>query len=286
MALGHMARADNGGDCLVIGSEKMTHIKPNVAAGILGKRESEHDTRYGATLPAHGALVTRAYLERHGVPESALHAVAVKNHEHASLNPNAHFQSRITVEEVAASPLIADPLRRNHCAPVSDGAAAVLLSADAGNVAFTGWGKGADTVLFQERTDITRFVATARAAQQACKMAGVKPADADVVEIHDAFVSFELINIEDMGLFAPGEAWKALAAGELGIGGRIAVNTSGGMKARGHPIGATGVSGTVEICSQLTGTAGDRQQPGAKLGMVQSVGGVSRDSYTFVLERC
>ncbi len=269
---------------LVLGVEKMTHLDPAVAAGILGGRENAHDSLYGATLPALGGLVTRAYLERHNVPESALDAVAIKNHHNGSLNPNAHFRTPITVEQIENSPLVADPLKRFHCAPVSDGAAAALFSRDDGAVTLTGWGRGLDTPLFQDRVDPTRFRATADAAHTAFAMAKCEPAGVNVVEIHDAFTSFELINLEDMGFFEPGMAWHALTDRRLDIGGDVAVNSSGGMKARGHPIGATALSGTAEVFAQLTHAAGARQQPNAAVAAVQSVGGVSRESYVFVYE--
>jgi acetyl-CoA acetyltransferase len=271
-------------DVIVIGSEKMTHLQHGDAAGRLAGLENDHDARYGATLPALGGLVTHAYLDRYDVPEDALHRVAVKNHRHAASNPKAHFQKAVTIEEVAASPLVADPLRRLHCAPTSDGAAAVRLSHDESTLAYTGWGRGLDRHLLQEREDITRFVATAEAASTALARAGVATDDIDVVEIHDAFSSFELINLEEMGFYEPGTAWRALANGELTINGSLAVNTSGGMKAKGHPIGATGLSQTAEVCAQLARTAGSRQHDGARLGMVQSAGGVSKESYVFVIE--
>jgi acetyl-CoA acetyltransferase len=278
------AGREDARDVLVIGAEKMTHLRPAETAGILATRENAHDRRYGATLPALGGLVTGAYLERHGVPVEALHLVSVKNHRNGALNPKAHFQKPVTVEAVAESPLVADPLRRLHCAPVSDGASALVLSPEDGDVALTGWGKGVDTPLFQDRRDITRFVATARAAETARAMANVQPADVDVVEIHDAFASFELINMEEMAFYEAGSSWRALTAGEFDIGARRAVNPSGGKKAKGHPIGTTGISSAGELVEQLTGTAGARQQPNARVGMAQSVGGVARDSYVFVVE--
>ena len=219
--------AAEGGDVLILGAEKMTHLTPAVAAGILSQREKPHDRAYGATLPALGALVTRAYLRKYRIPETSLHEVAVKNHEHAAKNPIAHFQREISRRDVVESPLIADPLRRLHCAPTSDGAAAVLLSTTEGPAWYRGWGTGTDVPLFQERGDISRFVATAEAAEAARSMADVQLADIDVVEIHDAFASFELINLEEMGFYPRGTAWKALEAGNLRLNSKLAVNTSG-----------------------------------------------------------
>jgi acetyl-CoA C-acetyltransferase len=283
-ALTNMSATGSRGDVLVVGSEKMTHLDPAVVAGVLAARENQHDRRYGATLPALGALVTRSYMERFGVPETALHRVAIKNHRHGSRNPNAHFRREITLEEVASSPLVADPLRRLHCAPISDGAAAVLLSGDPGDVGFAGWGRGIDTPLFQERGNIARFVGTARAAHTALERAAVTPGDIDVIEIHDAFSSFEMINLEEMGFYPLGSSWRALEDGDLNIGGKLAVNSSGGMKAKGHPIGATGLSSIVELHEQLTGRAGPRQHGNPRLGIIQSVGGVAKESYVFVVE--
>jgi len=272
------------GVVMVLGVEKMTHLPPAKTAGFLSQRGNPHDRAYGATLPALGALVTRTYLRAYGVPESALHQVAVKNHEHGSKNPKAHFQNTVTEDEVASSPLVCDPLRRLHCAPTSDGAAAVLLGTADGDVWYRGWGKGTDVPLFQEREDISRFTATAEASSRAREMAQVRTVDIDVVEIHDAFTSFELINLEEMGFYPMGSAWRALEAGGLRINSPLAVNTSGGMKAKGHPIGCTGISQSVEVCEQLTGRAGARQHKGARLGMIQSAGGVSNESFVFVVD--
>lgn len=285
-ALNDMSQTDraNDGDVLVVGSEKMTHLRPAVAAGFLAARDNGHEWKYGATLPALGALVTRMYIREYEVPEDAIHKVAVKNHNHGCRNPKAHFRKEITVEQVAESPLVADPLRRLHCAPVSDGAAAVILSHDVGSVACTGWGKGSDAPLFEERRELGRFPATARASADALSQAGLSHGDIDIVEIHDAFSSFELINLEEMGFYPLGHSWQALNRGELTINGTIAVNPSGGMKAKGHPIGTTGLSSCAELCAQLTGTAGARQHQAAQKGMIQSAGGVSPDSYVFVLE--
>jgi acetyl-CoA C-acetyltransferase len=272
------------GDTMVLSCEKMTHVDAATAAGLLAPRVNPIEKLYGATLPALGALVTKAYMRTYGVPYHAFHRVSVKNHANAAKNPLAHFQREIDMEEVASSPLVADPLRRHHCAPMSDGAAACLLGESEGGVRFRGWGFGVEARLFHERPDLGRFRAAAFAARTAFGRAGVGPEDVDVVEIHDAFSPFELINLEEMGFFRVGEAWRALEGGELEVDGRLAVNPSGGMKARGHPIGVCGLSSVVEMYSQLTGTAEARQRRAARLGAIQSAGGVSRHCYVFVLE--
>jgi acetyl-CoA acetyltransferase len=272
------------GSVLVLGFEKMTHLTPAETAGILSERENPHDRSYGATLPALGALVTQAYMKSYGVPETASHQVAVKNHLHGSRNRKAQFQRPVTVDDVASSPLVADPLRRLHCAPTTDGAAAILLNTNVGDVWYRGWGRGTDLPRFQDRSDTGRFIATAEASLTACRHAGIEPSDINVVEIHDAFAPFELINLEEMGFFPLGSAWRALDAGDLTTNSKLAVNPSGGMKARGHPIGCTGIASSVEVDEQLTGRAGERQHRGASLAMIQSVGGVSDESFVFILD--
>ena len=282
-ALEHMRAT--AGDVLVLGCEKMTHVDAGTAAGLLAPRVSDAiEERHGATLPALAALATIAYARSARVPTRAFDEVAVKNHMHAAHNPLAHFQRTVTREEVQASPLVADPLRRHHCAPMSDGAAACVLSHDCGSVRITGWGAGLDAPRFAERTRPATFRAATVAAGAAFAMAGRRARDVDMVEIHDAFSPFELMNLEAMGFFQSGQAWRALARGELAIGGRLAVNPSGGMKARGHPIGVCGLTSLFEVAEQLAGTAGARQQPNARIAVIQSAGGVAPDCYAFVLE--
>ena len=273
-----------GREVLILACEKMTHMDASEAALHLSNRVNPHDRAYGATLPALGALVTRYYMSHYRVPYRAFHAVSVKNHRNALLNPRAQFHREIHERMVAKSPIVSDPLRRLHCAPITDGAVAVLLSRDEGDTFFRGWARGRDTNLFQERKDIGRFLATSDASQKALAQSGTAPWEADVVEIHDAFSPFELINLEEMGFYAMGDAWKALNDGELDINGRIAVNPSGGLKGRGHPIGACGLSSVVEVHEQLTHTAGSRQHDPARLAMIQSAGGVSNESYVFIID--
>lgn len=278
-----------GHDALVAGCEKMTHVDAATASGLLAPRVSEAvENAHGATLPALAALATRAYMSSFRVPESAFDRVSVKNHAHAANNPRAQFRREITTDEVRASPVVADPLRRLHCAPMSDGAAACLLGASSARggdgLRLTGWGSGRDATRFHDRAHPGLFVAASAASRQAFERAGRTPRDIDVVEIHDAFAPFELMNLEAMGFFGYGQAWRALDRGELSCGGRIAVNPSGGMKARGHPIGVCGLTSLAEVSAQLRGEAESRQQPGARVALVQSAGGVSPDTYVFIIE--
>jgi acetyl-CoA acetyltransferase len=276
-------------DVLVVGCEKMTHVDAATASGLLAPRVSDEvENAHGATLPALAALAVRAYTHAFRVPESAFDLVAVKSHAHAAKNPDAQFRREITVDEVRASPVVADPLHRLHCAPVSDGAAACVLSAaagaDDGALRVTGWGRGRDATRFHDRAHPGMFAAAAIAARDAFALARRSPSDVDLVEIHDAFAPFELMNLEAMGFFDYGTAWRALAAGEFALGGAMAVNPSGGMKARGHPIGVCGLTSLAEVTAQLRGRAGDRQHPGARVAVVQSAGGVAPDTYVFIVE--
>jgi acetyl-CoA C-acetyltransferase len=285
-AIERCARTD--GDVLVVGCEKMMHLDAGTASGLLAPRVSDPvENVHGATLPALAALAVRAYADAYRVPASAFDAVAVKNHASAVHNPNAQFRRAVSAAEVRESPVVADPLRRLHCAPMSDGAAAcVLTSAPAapGALRLSGWGAGRDAARFQDRVHPGRFAAATEASHAAFARARLTPRDIDVVEIHDAFAPFELMNLEAMGFFAYGDAWRALCAGDLAPQGRMAVNPSGGMKARGHPIGVCGLTSLAEIHAQLRGEAGERQHPGARVALLQSAGGVAPDTYVFIVE--
>ena len=280
--------AGTDGDVLVVGCEKMMHLDAGTAAGLLAPRVSDAiENAHGATLPSLAALAVRAYVDAYRVPASAFDDVAIKNHANAVHNPDAQFRRAVTAAEVRESPVVADPLRRLHCAPMSDGAAACVLTASSSASAplrLTGWGYARDSARFQNRRHPGHFMAATQASHLAFGHARRNRADIDVVEIHDAFAPFELMNLEAMGFFPYGDAWRALSAQELAPQGRIAVNPSGGMKARGHPIGVCGLTSMAEIHAQLGGNAGARQHPGARVALVQSAGGVAPDTYVFIVE--
>ena len=198
---------------LVVGGEKMTHLPTPRVSEIIGRSIDPYERAYGATMPALAGLVTRALMARRGVGAREIAQVAVKNHANAARNPYAHFQQAVTLEEVLESRIVADPLRLLHCCPISDGAAAVVLSAERSAVRVSGIGQGADTLAVRHRPDVTHFRATRDAARAAFAMAGFGPARVDFAEIHDAFAPFELISLEDLGLLPPGKAGRATLDG-------------------------------------------------------------------------
>jgi acetyl-CoA acetyltransferase len=181
------------------------------------------------------------------------------------------------------SRVVADPLRLYHCCPISDGAAAVVLAADRAAVRIAGVGQGTDTLAVRYRADLTTFAATQSAAKAAYSMAGIGPERVDFAEVHDAFAPFELIALEDLGLFTPGTAGRATLEGQTALEGRFPVNPSGGLKARGHPLAATGIAQVVELFWQLTGQAEGRQLRG-RVALAHSIGGLATNNFVTILE--
>jgi acetyl-CoA C-acetyltransferase len=268
---------------LVVGGEKMTHVPTPRVSEIIGRSIDPHERRYGATMPALAGLITRAAMHKHGLTLKEFSQVAVKNHANAARNPFAHFQEPVSLEEVMASRMVADPLRLYHCCPISDGAAAVVLSAEPTPVRVAGIGQGTDTIAIRYRSDLTSFRATQVAAQAAYRMAGFGPERVDVAELHDAFSPFEIISLEDTGLIPAGKAGRATLEGQTALDGRLPVSPSGGLKARGHPLAATGIGQVVELTWQLRGEAGSRQVD-ARVGLVQSIGGLATNNWVLLLE--
>src|SRR5438876_2583527 len=232
----------------------------------------------GLTFPGVFALVARAHMAKHGTTEAQMAAVAVKNHRHGALNPKAQFQKEITLETVLKSPYVADPLKLYDCCPFTDGGAAVVLAAeDVARRRRAVWvlatEAAADTMFIHEKRDLARVPATERAALQAYRRAGKTPGEIDVVELHDCFTIAEIVATEGLGFFEPGAGGIAAEKGWTSLGGKIPVNPSGGLKAKGHPIGATGAAQIGEIVTQLRGDAGARQVAGARTGLVHTLGG-------------
>jgi acetyl-CoA C-acetyltransferase len=279
---------------LVTGVEKMTDVDGADATYALGTAaDQEWEGFHGITFPGLYAMLARAHMQRFGTTVEQLAAVAVKNHDNGLKNPHAQYHLKLTVEAVLESTMVADPLRLFDCSPVTDGAAAVVLttvenaeklSGDRPIVKITGSGMSTDTITLANRGDLTELAAVRRAATRAYRMSGKKPEDLDVVEVHDCFTIAEIMAIEAIGLYEPGQGAAAAEKGETALGGRIPVNTSGGLKSKGHPVGATGVAQVAEIVTQLRGEAGERQVQGARVGLAQNMGGSGGSSIVHILE--
>lgn len=269
---------------LVVGGEKMTHLPTPKVSELIGRSIDPYERSYGATMPALAGLITRAMIARQGVTLREMAQVAVKNHANAARNPYAHFREPVTVEQVMQSRMVADPLRLLHCCPISDGAAAVVITAERGEVRIAGVGQGTDTLAVRHRHDLVTFRATQAAAREAFAMAGFGPERVDFAELHDAFVPFELIALEDIGLVPPGKAGHVTLDGETALDGRLPINPSGGLKARGHPLAATGLAQIVECVWQLTGRAEGRQIAG-RVALAHSIGGLATNNWVTLLER-
>jgi acetyl-CoA C-acetyltransferase len=278
---------------LVGGVEKMTHVSTTGVTEILAMASDfPFEQWHGISFPGIFGMMAVDHMHRYGTTEEQLAKVAVKNHEHGVLNPKAHFQKRITVGDVLSSQPVAWPLKLYDCCPRSDGASCIILTSPRIAKKFTdtpvniiGSGHAQDTLSLSERENFSTMQVTRLASQQAYSMAKITPQDVDVAELHDCFTIAEIMAYEDLGFCKPGEGGKLIDAGETLLGGKIPVNTSGGLKAKGHPVGATGVAQACEIYLQLTNQAGKRQVPGAEIGLTENVGGAASTGLVHVYQR-
>jgi len=277
---------------LVGGAEKMTDVGDAEAADILATSlDQEWEAFFGATVASLYAMMARRHMHEFGTTREQLAAVAVKNHYHGSMNPNAQFRRAVPLEMVMKAGPVAAPLGVFDCAPISDGAAAlVLCSAERAReftekpVRIIGSGAATDTMALHDRASLTSMLSTAKAGERAFKRAGVKPANIQVAEIHDSFSISEIMAIEDLGFFKKGEGGKAVEEKRTYLDGDVAVNTSGGLKACGQPVGATGIAQAVEIAQQLRGEAGDRQVKDVRYGLTHNLGGTGATAIVHVME--
>lgn len=277
---------------VVLGVEKMTDHKPEDVATALMGAGSEGERLSGATFPGLYAILARAHMEKYKTTLRDLASVAVKNHYHASLNPNAQFHSPVTIEQVLKSSCVADPLRLLDCSPISDGAAALIITSDKKlvrdkkSVQIVASTVATDTLGLAQRASLTELRATKEAAKRAFAKAGLKPTDIDVAEVHDCFSIAEILAMEDLGFYKKGEAAPAIARGEttLGKSKYLVVNPSGGLKGCGHPVGATGVKQVVELVDQILGRAQKRQVAHATVGLAQNVGGSGATATVHILK--
>jgi len=291
---GYLAVASGLYDFVVVGgAEKLTDVPDETAARITSSAaDQEWEVVFGATLPALWALVARRHMHDYGTTREDLARVAVHAHEMGSKNPNAHFRNKLSLAQVVGAGPVAEPLGMLDCAPLSDGAAAVVLGPmDLARkhtdtpVRIAASQVACDTMALHQRREITCLESTVVAARRAFDQARRAPADVQVAEIHDAYTISALVSLEDLGFVEKGRAGPEFASGRFGPGGKTVVNTSGGLKAQGRPFGAVGVAQVVELVRQLRGEAKDRQVAGATLGLAQDVGGTGATTVVHLLER-
>lgn len=271
---------------LVVGVEKMTDASLCEITTALMGAGSEEERIAGLTFPALYALMARSHMEQFGTTREHMAQVAVKNHFHASLNDKAHFPFAVSLEKVLGSPDVCYPFTLFDASPISDGAAAVILTKKSvkKSVVITGSAVATDTIGLSLRKNLTTLAATKLASEKALQQSGVSLSDIDVLEVHDCFTIAEIMAMEDLGFCAKGEGGQFIASGHTRLGNKMPVNTSGGLKACGHPVAATGVKQIVEIVDQLRGGMGARQVKGAKVGLAHNVGGTGATVVVHVLQ--
>jgi acetyl-CoA C-acetyltransferase len=275
---------------LIVAAEKMTHLPIPRTTKILAQVIERNERNYGASMPALAAMITQRYQYETKIAPDRMQAilgkVAIKNHYNGSLNPYAQFRKIISETDYLNSRWVSFPLRTFDCAPITDGAVAVILTSEKKPIRVSGLGHATDTLAVRHRDSFTSFKSTRLAALQAYSMAKVNPRDISFAEVHDAFTPFEIIGTEDLGFFPPREGWKAIEEGTTAIQGRLPINPSGGLKARGHPVGASGLAQIVEVCWQLREEVEpNRQVRGARIGLTQNIGGLANNNLVTILER-
>lgn len=260
---------------LVLTGEKLVDNRAEVVTDwILSAAERAIEQPEGLLFPVQNALVFQQYCAKYGSNHETLELIAFKNHQNAVMNPKAYYYKRpVEMEKIKNSPLVAEPLTLMDCSLSVNGGAAIIVSKEETDIEVAGSGFATDYILTFEREDKTHFKATQLAAKKAFAMAGVTPNDINVAEIHDAFTSVELLSYEDLGFAEPGKGGELIRSGKISLGGEMPINPSGGLKAKGHPISATGLAQIYEITNQLRGNCGERQAKNAKIGLTHNIGG-------------
>ncbi len=288
---GYIEVASGVSDIVLAGGVEKMNDGADVTFALATASDQEYEAFHGVTFPGLYAMIARAHMEKYGTTREQLAEVAVKNHEHGLKNPNAQFQMAISRDTVMKSTMVADPLRLLDCSPVTDGAAAVIICSEdvakkSGRplVKVRASSQATDYLALHSRKDLASLPSVARAAKKAYKDAYTKPEDIDVFEVHDCFTIAELVVIEELGIVERGKSGAAVEAGITRLSGKIPVNTSGGLKSKGHPVGATGTAQIIEIVEQLRGDAGDRQVTDARLGLAQNMGGSGGSCVIHILE--
>jgi len=277
----------------VIGCQKMTELSTPEILALMGRvGEVQWESGFGTTFPGYYAMFAKRHMHEFGTTREQLLDVAVKNHHYGAMNPYALFRKEITKEKAAASEDVATPLQVYDCCANADGAACVILASEdrARKIAskpvwLSGMGSASATMSVLRRPNLVGLPSAAAAAAQAYEMAGIGPDDVDVADVHDCFTVAEIMAYEDLGFCKKGEGGPFIEEKQPYIGGKVAVNVDGGLKAKGHPIGATGVSMTYEIAKQLRGEAGERQVPDANVGLTHNVGGIGQYCFVQVMTR-
>jgi acetyl-CoA C-acetyltransferase len=282
-------------DCvLALGVEKITHVGTIQSTTLFSYcSDFFYEGGNGASFPGLFASIARSYMSTYKTNEEDLAYVAVKNHENGMLNPKAHVRKRISIDDVLRSPVVASPLKLYDCCPFSDGASAVILCSEEfaktknsnSYIEVIGSGRGASPAAVQSREDITTIPSTTAAAKEAYKMAGITPKDIDFAEVHDCFTIAEIIDIEDLGFFQKGTAAQAIRGGATRRNGEIPINPSGGLKSKGHPIGATGVGQIVEVFEQFTGSAGERTIKDAEIALTHNFGATGASAAVHIFKK-
>ncbi|SDM18777.1 acetyl-CoA C-acetyltransferase [Halogranum gelatinilyticum] len=275
---------------LLVGGEKMTHRTTAEATDVIASLTHPVEYKQGVTLPSFAGLTARLYLDTYDAPRESLGKVAVKNHKNGVDNPHAQFQKEVDLDTVLDSPIVADPLRLYDFCPITDGSAALLFCPESVAREYTdnyavvsGIGGATDTHVVHERSDPTTMGGVVNSSEIAYDMADLGPEDVDVAELHDMFTILEFLQSEDLGFFEKGEGWKAVEEGVTDRDGELPINTSGGLKSKGHPLGASGVAQVYEIYKQVVGEAGPRQVE-ADVGLACNVGGFGNCVTTTILE--
>ena len=281
-------------DCvLALGVEKVTHTGTTESTTLFSYcSDFFYEGGNGASFPGLFASIARAYMTKFKANEEDLALVAVKNHENGLLNPKAHMRKRITVDDVLNSPVVASPLKLYDCCPFSDGASAVIVCSEdfakkSGReyIEVIGSGRGGSPAAVQGREEIATIPSTVAAANQAYKMANISPMDVDFAEVHDCFTIAEIIDVEDLGFFPKGKAVKEIRDGATSRQGRIPINPSGGLKSKGHPIGATGIGQIVEVYEQFSGKARERTIKNAKIALTHNFGATGASAAVHIFKK-
>lgn len=278
---------------LVLGVQKMTELSTPEILGLMGRvGDVQWESIYGTTFPGYYAMYANRHMHEYGTTSENLAQVAVKNHHYGAMNPYALFRKEVTIERCLGSQMIASPLRMFDCCANADGAAAMIVTngkkARKYNdtpVWLEGSGCASAPMSVLRRPDMTTIPSAVTAAKEAYKQAKVSAKDIDIADVHDCFTIAEILAIEDIGFVKKGKGGKFVADGQTYIGGKHPVNVDGGLKSKGHPVGATGASQTVEIIKQLRGDCGKRQIKGASVGLTHNVGGIGQYCFVNIYKR-